>query len=150
MTMIDETEHRDILKGIRGNLIELIGNDLGKYELLNSSGVKISKIPAIWTEPPTLPNNYRVKKDSGIECVIGREVEIEADPLMGSYFYRSYYPITMRQHNLDKSLSPPLQRILAYPYHHVLDFLITPYRETSDGIIKPRATLKLCVARLVG
>jgi hypothetical protein len=147
---MNETELRSTLAAIRNNLILVLDSDLGKYEILNPSGQKISEVPAIWTEPPELPSNYRVKPDSGIETIIQREPDPEYDSLLGNYIEVARYTIVLKQYDLSRSLTPVVGRLQICPYWNVLESpRVTSYTKTPEGIVRPRAVIKVSTAKVL-
>ena len=145
-----ESELRDILLSIRNNLKIFIGTDLGKYEITSPTGQKLNEIDAIWVEPPELPANYKVKLNSGIEAIIQREPDPYHENLLGYTVSINNYCITLKQYNLEKSLTPVIERLKSSRYWNFLDQpRLTPYTKTSEGIVRPKATFKITTARLL-
>lgn len=145
-----ESELRDILLDIRNSLKILIGTDLGKYEITSPIGQNLKDIDAIWVEPPELPANYKVKPNSGIEAIIQREPDPYHENLLGYTVGINNYCITLKQYNLEKSLTPVIERLKSSHHWNFLDQpRVIPYTKTSEGIVRPKATFKITTARLL-
>lgn len=147
---MNETELRETLQALRNNLEIILDTDLGKYEIINPTGQKIKEVPAIWVEPPELPANYRMKANSGIEAIIQREPDPRYNPLLGNYVEMANYTIVLKQYDLSRSLTPVVGRIQISPYWNILELpRVTAYLKTAEGIIRPKATIKVSTAKLL-
>lgn len=147
---MNEVEHRSILSALRNNLKIILDTDLGKYEIVNPNGQKINEVDAIWVEPPELPSNYRVKANSGIEVIISREPNLIYERM--AYEVGVYgYCITLKQYDLSRSLIPAVDRLADSPYWNLQEQpKMFSYLKTAEGIVRPRAVIKVTVARLLG
>lgn len=143
---ITETNLNEALKFLKAKLSEILAPDLGQYELLVNSTVK-STTPSIWIEPPPLPQNYRLRDKSGIECIINREGDIAVTPLLGAKQITQDFVIKLTQYNLQKCLRLPVLKVLDAKYWEIeKDPIIQPLIELSEGFSYPQGIIKLTVS----
>lgn len=60
------------------------------------------------------------------------------------------YTIVLKQYDLSRSLTPVVGRIQISPYWNILELpRVTAYLKTAEGIIRPKATIKVSTAKLL-
>lgn len=122
------------LKNLRDGLVEIIGSDLGKYQMLNTTGQVISEIPAIAIEPPPFKSNIRkMKANSGIECIIFRTGKPSISHLLGNNQYFVDYCIRLTQYNLNASTQLATSKIInSGKFFIIKDPVVVPFMEKPD------------------
>lgn len=132
-----QTQLNSFLKNLRDCLVELIGADLGQYQILNTNGVVISEIPSIAVEPPPFKSNIRkMKPNSGIECIIKRTGKSTIKHMIGSNEYHTDFCIKLIQHNLNSSTQLATSIIVnSGLFYIVKDPVCTAFMELPDGYV---------------
>jgi len=129
-----QTDLNAYLKNLRDGLVEIIGSDLGKYQIFNTTGQIISEIPAIAIEPPPFKSNIRkMKANSGIECIISRTGKPSISHLLGNNQYFVDYCIRLTQYNTNASTQLAVSKIVnSCKFFIVKDPVVVPFMEKPD------------------
>ena len=129
-----QTDLNAYLKNLRDGLVEIIGSDLGKYQIFNTTGQIISEIPAIAIEPPPFKSNIRkIKPNSGIECIISRTGKPSISHLLGNNQYFVDYCIRLTQYNTNASTQLAVSKIInSCKFFIVKDPVVVPFMEKPD------------------
>jgi hypothetical protein len=129
-----QTDLNAYLKKLRDGLVEIIGSDLGKYQIFNTTGQIISEIPAIAIEPPPFKSNIRkMKANSGIECIISRTGKPSISHLLGNNQYFVDYCIRLTQYNTNASTQLAVSKIVnSCKFFIVKDPVVVPFMEKPD------------------
>lgn len=122
------------LKNLRDGLVVIIGTDLGKYQIFNTTGQIISEIPAIAVEPPPFKSNIRkIKANSGIECIISRTGKPSISHMIGTNQYFVDYCIRLTQYNTNASTQLATSKIInSGKFFIVKDPVVVPFMEKTD------------------
>jgi hypothetical protein len=122
------------LKNLRDGLVEIIGTDLGKYQIYNSAGQIISEIPAIAVEPPPFKTNLRkMKANSGIECIISRTGKPSISHLLGNNQYFVDYCLRLTQYNTNASTQLAVSKIVnSGKFFIIKEPVFVPFTELQD------------------
>jgi len=127
-------------------LKDIIGNDLGQYQLIKGAKV-VAVTPAIRTHPPVLDTEFKMVPKSGIECIINRSVDIQTETALsnGQSVFENY-SIQLRQFDPSKSTQGVVLRIIGDKRFQVFESpRIVPYTELSTGIVFEACTLRIIV-----
>jgi hypothetical protein len=145
MSFLSRTDTDSHLETLKNTLVDTIGDELGRYELIQKPTVLI---PAIYVSPPELDQNqFRIKDNSGIECIISRSKEIKVDPMIGANRINLDYRIELVQHDLRKDTSIATMRVCNSRAFEVLKSpIVIPYMETPRGLSLERSIIKITVA----
>ena len=122
------------LKGLRNGLVDIIGIDLGKYQIFNTAGQIISEIPAIAIEPPPFKSNIRkMKPNSGIECIISRTGKPSISHLLGYNKFFVDYCIRLTQYNTNASTQLAVSKIVnSGRFFIIKQPVVVPFMERQD------------------
>lgn len=122
------------LKRLRDDLVIRIGDDLGKYQIFNTTGQVISEIPAIAIEPPPFKSNIRkMKPNSGIECIISRTGKPSISHLLGNNQYFVDYCIRLTQYNTNASTQLATSKIInSGQFFIIKPPVVVPFQEKPD------------------
>ncbi len=122
------------LKKLRDGLVSIIGDDLGKYQIFNTTGQIISEIPAIAIEPPPFKSNIRkMKASSGIECIISRTAQSQVYHMIGNNEYYADYKIRLTQYNTNASTQLATSKIInSGKFFIVKAPVLVPFMEKPD------------------
>lgn len=111
-------------------------NELGQYDV---GGVTV---PAIWSAPPDLPQSYKIVIGSGVECIFSREPTMAASNLMGRFGQVLKFNLLLRQWNINKSIVPAVQAVMASKYFTIHDApVIRQYAEINGEIFYSQARI---------
>lgn len=129
-----QTDLNAYLKNLRDGLVTILGDDLGKYQIFNTTGQVISEIPAIAIEPPPFKSNIRkMKPNSGIECIISRTGKPHISHLLGNNQYFVDYCIRLTQYNLNASTQLATSKIInSGKFFIIKDPVVVPFMEKPD------------------
>jgi hypothetical protein len=131
---------------INTQLQTLLAGDLGQYQLIKGGKV-YETLPAIWTEPPMLPTEFKMVEQSGIECIISRDPDIEQYPIFnnGLELYEKY-TISLRQYNTSRSTQHAVNKIISSKIFMILDSPRTvPYMQLPTGLVYETSTIQVTV-----
>lgn len=122
------------LKSLRNGLVDIIGADLGKYQIFNTAGQIISEIPSIAIEPPPFKSNIRkMKPNSGIECIISRTGKPMISHLLGNNQYFVDYCIRLTQYNTNASTQLATSKIINSDRFFIIKQpVVVPFMEKPD------------------
>lgn len=122
----------DKIKELKEDLTTILEEDLGVYEYIQD-GIVLSTTPSIYVIPPDLPSYFRMKLESGIECLINRTPEASYTQ-MGAGRKKGNFKINLLLNQFDrtKSLSLPIEKIMRY--YHATKCYIKPFENTKEGV----------------
>lgn len=129
-----QTDLNAYLKNLRDGLVTILGDDLGKYQIFNTTGQIISEIPSIAIEPPPFKSNIRkMKSNSGIECIISRTGKPSISHLLGNNQYFVDYCIRLTQYNTNASTQLATSKIInSGKFFIIKDPVVVPFMEKPD------------------
>lgn len=134
-------------KYLNNTIKQLLKSELGQYELIKASKV-IKTLPAVWTEPPVLPTEYRMKEKSGIEVIISRESDLSQQSAFNNVLeLYEKYTLTLRQYNTAKTTQLAVTKLLNSNLFVIIDQPRTiPYTQLSSGLVYETTTVKITSA----
>lgn len=124
-------------------------NLLGKYELLSGTTI-VATVPSIKVNYPLAQEKVvrRMKKDSGVECVISHEPRVyQKYQALNNLILTSYWEIVLDMWHPTNSLREVVREILRMPTLHIPEQPILRPAYTLDGnkgIAPARAVLYAC------
>lgn len=143
-----ELTNQEVLVKLREFLLSALGadgiNTLGTYEVINQGAV-IQEIPSIEIRY-TYPQNQltkRVKRGSGIECIIFSEPDVVMNRFKHyNAQFIDYYTIALDDYHPSNGLRDSVKAICAIPTLQIEQTQpIRPAKITKEGIVPPRALL---------
>jgi hypothetical protein len=134
-------------KYLNNTIKQLLKSELGQYELVKASKV-IKTLPAVWTEPPVLPTEYRMKEKSGIEVIISRESDLSQQSAFNNVLeLYEKYTLTLRQYDTAKTTQLAVTKLLNSNLFVIIDQPRTvPYTQLSSGLVYETTTVKITSA----
>ena len=144
--MITEAQEKTWFKYLVDNLKIILDGELGWYQLANNPA---TEIPSIYVKSKELnPNQWKFKEGSGIECIVHRSIGIKREPIMGANILNFVFPIELIQHNLEKSLTVSIVRIVqAKQFIIYKDPIVIPQKEIPVGFAFERAKIEIEVSQ---
>jgi hypothetical protein len=135
------------IKFLNDNLKRILKTELGQYQLIKANKV-IRTLPAIWTEPPVLPTEYKMLEQSGIEAIISRDPDLQQQQAFNNVLeLYEKYTITLRQYNTSKSTQIAVTKLLSSNLFIITDQPRTvPYTQLSSGLVYETTTIKITAA----
>lgn len=128
---------------LASELEECLKDHLGEYCLLDANGKTLATAPAVWIAPPQLPNNRKVRTDSGIELIVQRSPQVSQTQnanLRGvtiKHIWRSY----LIQYNRNSTTLEAAQLVLLqFPYATVTT---RPQTQTKEGLVYEQARVQI-------
>jgi hypothetical protein len=134
-------------KYLSDTIKKLLKAELGQYELVKGNTV-IKTFPSIWTKPPALPTEYRMKEKSGIEVIISRESDLSQQSAFSNVLeLYEKYTLTLRQYDTGKTNQLAVTKLLASNFFIIIDQPRTvPYTQLSSGLVYETTTVKITAA----
>jgi hypothetical protein len=134
-------------KYLNNTIKQLLKSELGQYELVKASKV-IKTLPAVWTEPPVLPTEYKMKEKSGIEVIISRESDLSQQSAFNNVLeLYEKYTLTLRQYDTAKTTQLAVTKLLNSNLFVIIDQPRTiPYTQLSSGLVYETTTVKITSA----
>ena len=134
-------------KYLNNTIKQLLKSELGQYELIKANKV-IKTLPAVWTEPPVLPTEYRMKEKSGIEVIISRESDLSQQSAFNNVLeLYEKYTLTLRQYDTAKTTQLAVTKLLNSNLFVIIDQPRTvPYTQLSSGLVYETTTVKITSA----
>ena len=132
----------NFLKALVIRLQEIIGDELGTYDIYDSNNNIRSVIPAIFVEPPPFANKRRnMTPDSGIECIIHRTPKQSQFQMIGNGHQVFHdYCFTLTQYNTSQSLALVTTKILTNPSFFIVEQpRHMPFMQEEDMYIYEKA-----------
>lgn len=144
--MITEAQEQTWFKYLVDTLKDVLDGDLGRYQLAVNPA---TEIPSIYVKSKELnPNQWRFKEGSGVECIVHRGIGVKREPIMGANILNFTFPVELVQHNLEKSLTIPVIKIVQEKRFIIYkDPIVTPQQETPVGFAFGRAILEIEVSQ---
>jgi hypothetical protein len=136
-TLIEIKEGLELILGVNG------GNYLGVYEVVKN-GIVIANIPSIKIRYPMQVDtvNTRMKRNSGVECVIDSEPQMVSKPSRFGLKLLNYHQIIIDQHKELGDISSTVQSIIESNYFDIPESPIIRGAYISEsGVIPPRALI---------
>jgi hypothetical protein len=134
-------------KYLSDKIKQLLKAELGQYELLKANKV-IQRLPAIWTEPPALPTEYRMREKSGIEVIISRDSELTQQSAFNNVLeLYEKYSLTLRQYDTSKTTQLAVTKLLNSNLFVIVDQpRSVPFTQLTSGLIYETTTVKITSA----
>jgi hypothetical protein len=144
--MITETQEKTWFKYLVDTLKDVLDGDLGRYQLAANPA---TEIPSIYVKSKELnPNQWKFKEGSGIECIVHRSIGMKREPIMGANILNFTFPIELVQHNLGKTLTIPVIKIVQEKRFIIYkDPIVTPQQEIPAGFAFGRAIIDIEVSQ---
>jgi len=116
---------------------------LGEYCLLDANGNTLATAPAVWISPPQLPNNRKVKTDSGIELIVHRSPQVSQKQNAGlkGVTIKHIWQVFLVQYDRRQTTLEATQLLLSqFPYTTVTT---RPQMQTKEGLVYEQARVNV-------